>query len=161
MASSPSESSLHFEIGELADKRAAATVTVKEIVQPSPKRKLFQFKKNTHPPIADGIAVRFEHPEVEALQEIPIAVQNATKSPRILMRRLALFAPGDPVPRLMAEEAVALAPGQWVLRRVLLSDRPGAAECKLFLGKGPAAMLHFPKGAPLALASLLAAHEAP
>lgn len=74
------------------------------------------------------------------------------------MQRLALYAPGDPVPRLMAEEVVVRTPGEWVLKGVLLADRPSENTCRLLWNKGEA-KLTFAKGKTLGFDDLLAHHE--
>ena len=63
------------------------------------------------------------------------------------------------MPRLMAEEAVVRAPGEWLLKGVLLSDRPSETQCRLVWNKGEA-RLAFAKGKTLGLRDLLAARDA-
>ncbi len=144
---------LQFEIGAQGDRGPAAQVAVDKLVKPQ-KRGLFRVAA----PVATGIAVRFEQLEVAALDEIPPAVQAFANTRRVHLRRLALFAPGDPVPRLMADEAVVRARGEWILKRVLLADRPSAAECRLTWKNG-VAKLTFPKGATLGVKDLLAVRQ--
>jgi hypothetical protein len=61
----------------------------------------------------------------------------------------------------MAEEATFLSSGEWLLKRVLLADRPAAKECKLVWKPGEEPVLSMAKGNALALNSLLAPPKAP
>lgn len=146
-----------FNIGNLGEKGPAAVVAVDQVVLPAKKATLLKLAKQPVP-VVRGIAVRFEHVQVHALDELPAAVQALTKTSRFQMQRVAFFAPGDPVPRLMAEEAVVRAPGEWLLKGVLLSDRPSQTQCRLVWNKGEA-RLAFAKGKTLGLKSLLAARD--
>ena len=146
-----------FTIGNAGDKGPAATVAVEQVLPPEKKRTLIRLSKEPLP-VVRGIAVRFEQVEAAALDELPAAVQALAKTPRFQMQRVAFFAPGDPVPRLMAEEAVVRAPGEWLLKGVLLSDRPSERECRLVWNKG-VAKLAFPKGKTLGFDDLLAVRE--
>jgi hypothetical protein len=146
-----------FTIGVAGDKGPAARVAVEELVVPEKRRTLLKLSKEALP-VARGIAVRFEQLEAAALDELPAAVQAIAKTAHVQMQRLAFFAPGDPVPRLMAEEAVVRAPGEWILKGVLLADRPSENECRLVWNKG-VARLALAKGKTLEFSDLLAARE--
>ena len=146
-----------FNIGSLGDKGPAAFVDVEQVVLPEKKRTLIRLSKEPLP-VVRGIAVRFEQVEAAALDELPAAVQVLAKTSRFQMQRMAFFAPGDPVPRLMAEEAVVLARGEWILKRVLLADRPSENECRLVWNKG-VAKLAFAKGKTLGFQDLLATRD--
>lgn len=149
-----------FVIGARGDGGGnVAQVVVEKVAPPEKKRGVFLVAKATAP-VATGIAVRFEQIEAKALDEIPAAVKAFAKASSIQMRRLALYAPGDPVPRLMADEALATAPGEWTLKRVLLADRPSAPECKLVWNKG-VPRLAFARGKFLEFTELLAARGKP
>lgn len=151
---------LEFAIGEVEGEAPAASVTVQQVVAAPKKRTLLP--NSNHPvSIADGVAVRFALLKTSALSEMPATLRALSKTTRLQMRRLALFAPGDPVPRLMAEEATFLASGEWLLKRVLLADRPAAKECKLVWKPGEEPVLTLAKGNSLALNSLLAPPKAP
>jgi hypothetical protein len=149
------EGKLQFAIGEVEGEAPAANVTVQQVVA-APKKRTLLPKSNQPVSIADGVAVRFALLNTHALAEMPATLRTLAKSTRLQMRRLALFAPGDPVPRLMAEEATFLASGEWLLKRVLLADRPAAKECKLVWKPGEEPVLSLSKGNSLALNSLLA-----
>ena len=152
---------LEFAIGEVDGEAPAASVTVQQMVD-APKKRTLLPRSNQQASIADGVAVRFALLKTGALLEMPAAVRALSKTTRLQMRRLALFAPGDPVPRLMAEEATFLASGEWLLKRVLLADRPAAKECKLIWKQGEEGpVLSLPKGNSLALNSLLSPPKAP
>jgi hypothetical protein len=151
---------LEFAIGEVEGEEPAASVTVQQVVA-APKKRTLLPGGNKPVAIADGVAVRFALLNPKALAEMPGALRALSKSTRLQMRRLALFAPGDPVPRLMAEEATFLASGEWLLRRVLLADRPAAKECKLVWKTGEEPFLSLAKGNSLALTSLLAPPKVP
>lgn len=151
------QSGYRFNIGNSGDNGPVATVAVEQVVVPEKKRTLLKLGKEPVP-VVRGIAVRFEHVQAGALDELPAAVQALAKTARVQMQRVAFFAPGDPVPRLMAEEAVVLAPGEWVLKGVLLSDRPSETQCRLVWNKGEA-RLSFAKGKSLGLQALLAVRD--
>ena len=147
-----------FAIGVVGDKGPAARVAVEELVVPEKRRTLLKLSKEALP-VARGIAVRFEQLEAAALDELPAAVQAIAKTAHVQMQRVAFFAPGDPVPRLMADEAVVRAPGEWILKGVLLADRPSENECRLVWNKG-VARLALAKGKTLEFSDLLAARDA-
>jgi hypothetical protein len=150
---------LEFAIGEVEGEAPAASVTVQRVVAAPKKRTLLP--NSNHPvSIADGVAVRFALLKTSALSEMPAALRALLRTTQLQMRRLALFAPGDPVPRLMAEETF-LASGEWLLKRVLLADRPAAKECKLVWRPGEEPFLTLAKGNSLALNSLLAPPKTP
>lgn len=148
-----------FAIGARADGGNVAQVVVERVASAEKKRGVFPIAK-ARVPVATGIAVRFEQIEVNVLDEIPTALTVLVKATSIQMRRLSLYAPGDPVPRLMAEEAFVSAPGEWTLKRVLLADRPSATECKLLWGKG-VPRLAFARGKTLEFTELLAERGKP
>jgi hypothetical protein len=154
------EGRLEFALGGVEGDAPAANVTVQQMVA-APKKRTLLPRADKPVSIADGVAVRFSLLRTNALAEMPATLRALSKSTRLQMRRLALFAPGDPVPRLMAEEATFLASGEWLLKRVLLADRPAAKECKLVWKPGDEPFLWLDKGNSLALASLLAPPEAP
>jgi hypothetical protein len=146
---------LEFAIGEADGEAPAANVTVQQMVA-APKKRTLIPRSSKPGSIADGVAVRFALLKTGALSEVPVALRALSKTTRLQMRRLAFFAPGDPVPRLMAEEATFLASGEWLLKRVLLADRPAAKECRLIWKQGEEEpVLSLPKGNSLALNSLL------
>jgi hypothetical protein len=151
---------LEFAIGEGQGEAAVASVTVQQVVA-APKKRTLLPGAGKPVSIADGVAVRFALLKTNALAEMPAALRTLSKSARLQMRRLALFAPGDPVPRLMAEEATFLDSGEWLLKRVLLADRPAAKECKLVWKPGEEPFLSLAKGNSLALQSLLAPPQVP
>jgi len=149
-----------FEVGEAAGRGRVASVEVEQLVKPEKKARFFKGKETA--PVAVGVAVRFQELDVEALDEIPPVVQARTNFQKVQMRRLALYAPGDPVPRLMAEEAVVLSKGEWALKKVLLADRPSAPECRLVWGNGSEPRLAFLRSKKtLPLSELLASRGAP
>ena len=158
-ASNP-EGKLEFAIGEVDGEPPAASVTVQQVVAAPKKRSLLP-RGDQPASIAHGVAVRFAQLKTGALLEVPDALRSLSKTTRLQLRRLALFAPGDPVPRLMAEEATFLASGEWLLKRVLLADRPAAKECKLVWKPGEEPVLALAKGNSLALHSLLSPPKAP
>jgi len=151
------EPGYNFDIGRIAEQGAAAQVAVEEVVHPEKKGRLLRLPKAVLP-IVRGISVRFERIHAAALDEIPAAVQALAKTTRVQMQRVAFFAPGDPVPRLMAAEAVVRSPGEWILKGVLLEGRPSVPECRLVWNKGEA-RLAFSKGKTLGFGELLAAKE--
>jgi hypothetical protein len=151
---------LEFALGAVDGDAPVASVTVQQVV-PAPKKRTLIPRSSKPVSIADGVAVRFSLLRTNALAEMPPTLRALCKSTRLQMRRLALFAPGDPVPRLMAEEATFLASGEWLLKRVLLADRPAAKECKLVWNPGEEPVLSLAKGNSLALASLLATPNVP
>ena len=144
---------INFPIGLQEDGGAVARVVVEQVLQPEKKRGILPPMKSPVP-VATGIAVRFEKLDAAALDEIPGAVKALAKTATFQMRRLSFFAPGDPVPRLMADEVVVKAPGIWNLKRVLLADRPSVAECRLVWASGPP-RLAFAGGRSLELNDLL------
>lgn len=151
---------LEFGIGGADGEAPVASVTVQQVVAAPKKRGLLP-SANKPVSIADGVAVRFALLKPNALAEMPDTLRALSKNARLQMRRLALFAPGDPVPRLMAEEATFLSSGEWLLKRVLLADRPAAKECKLVWKPGEEPFLAMAKGNALALNSLLSPPKAP
>ena len=157
-STSSEKNGYRFHIGGFGDKGPAAFVAVEQVVMPEKRRTLIKLAKEPLP-VVRGIAVRFEQVDASALDELPNAVQALAKTARFQMHRLAFFAPGDPVPRLMAEEVVVRAPGEWLLKGVLMSDRPGESECRLVWNKG-GARLSFAKGKTLGFTDLLAARDA-
>ncbi len=150
---------INFPIGLQGDGCAVAQVAVEQVSQPDKKRSIFNPMRPVVP-VATGIAVRFEKLEAAALDEIPGAVKALVKTASFQMRRLSFFAPGDPVPRLMADEVVVKAPGIWNLKRVLLADRPSVPECRLVWINGPP-RLALSGGRSLELNDLLAAKDRP
>lgn len=153
-------SGFEFEVGEAAGRGPVAIVAIEQVVQPEKKVSFFRAKEIA--PVAVGVAVRFQALEVAALDEIPPVVQARTNAQKVQMRRVALYAPGDPVPRLMAEEALVLAKGEWALKKVLLADRPSAPECRLIWGKGTEPRLAFLRSKKaLPLNELLASRDVP
>lgn len=151
---------LEFVIGEVQGEAPAANVTVQKLV-PAPKKRSLLPSAAKPFSIAEGVAVRFALLKTNALAEMPATLRTLSKTARLQMKRLALFAPGDPVPRLMAEEATFLSSGEWLLKRVLLADRPSAKECKLVWKPGEEPVLALAKGNSLALQSLLGPPQAP
>jgi hypothetical protein len=151
---------LEFVIGGVPGEVPAANVTVQQVV-PAPRKRSLLPTTGKPVSIADGVAVRFALLKTNALAEMPATLRTLSKTARLQMRRLAFFAPGDPVPRLMAEEATFLSSGEWLLKRVLLADRPAAKECKLVWKPGEEPVLTLAKGNSLALQSLLAPPQAP
>ena len=156
----PADPKLEFALGAAGGESAVANVTVQQLVA-APKKKALLLKSNKTGSIASGVAVRFALLKTRVLAEMPAALRSLSNSPNLQMHRFSLFAPGDPVPRLMAEEATFLDSGEWLLKRVLLADRPAAKECKLVWKPGQEPVLSLAKGNSLALASLLAANETP
>jgi hypothetical protein len=154
------DAKLEFALGAAGGETPVANVTVQQVVA-APKKKALLLKSNKTGQIADGVAVRFAMLKTRVLAEMPAALRTLSNSPNLQMRRLSLFAPGDPVPRLMAEEATFLNSGEWLLKRVLLADRPAAKECKLVWKPGQEPVLSLAKGNSLALNSLLASNETP
>jgi hypothetical protein len=159
-AAESSPRGLEFALGGADGEAPVASVTVQQVVAAPKKRGLLP-TSNKPVSIADGVAVRFALLKTDALAEMPATLRALSKNARLQMRRLALFAPGDPVPRLMAEEATFLSSGEWLLKRVLLADRPAAKECKLVWKPGEEPVLSMAKGNALALNSLLAPPKAP
>ncbi|MEI6870789.1 MAG: hypothetical protein WCL08_00765 [Verrucomicrobiota bacterium] len=149
---------LTFPIGKAEGAAPAAQVTVEKVVQMRKKQSMFRPKIMAQ--VACGIAVRFEQPSAAAFAEIPAAVRAlgivSAKSKQLFLKRLAIFAPGDPVPRLMADEALVDAKGEWILKRALFADRRGAADCRLVWGKDGEAKFTFPKGNAVEFNALLA-----
>lgn len=156
-AQTPSQP-LTFPVGQAEGSAPAARVTVEKVVQMRKKQSIFQPK--TLAQVACGIAVHFEQPSAAALAEIPAAVRAlgiiSAKSKRLFFKRLAIFAPGDPVPRLMADEALVGPKGEWVLKRALFADRRGASDCRLVWGKDGEAKFTFAKGEAVEFHALLA-----
>jgi len=150
---------LSFPIGQVEGAAPAAQVTVEKVV-PMRKKRSFLHPAATVAQVAVGIAVRFEQPNAAALAEIPETVRSlvkfSAKSKHLLIKRLAIFAPGDPVPRLMVDEAHVGSKGEWVFKRALFSDRRGASDCRLVWDKTGEAKFTFSKGSPLDFSNLLA-----
>jgi hypothetical protein len=157
-AQTPSQA-LSFPIGQMEGAAPAAQVTVEKVVPIRKKRSLLHPRASVAQ-VAFGIAVRFEQPRAAALAEIPETLRSlikfSAKSKIFLIRRLAIFAPGDPVPRLMADEAHVSPKGEWIFKRALFFDRRGAADCRLVWDKAGEAKFTFPKGSPLEFSNLLA-----
>lgn len=151
------KSGFSFAIGTRNEAGTVAQVVVQEVAPAEGRRGLLKMMKPA-PLVFRGVAVRFEQVEAEALDEIPAVLKAFGKNPAFQLRRLSFYAPGDPVPRLIADEALTNVRGEWVLRRVLMADRPSAAECKLVWGKGPP-RLAFAKGNSLAFSELLGPRE--
>ena len=149
--------SLNFAIGVQPEGGTVAQVVVEDVVRPEARRGLLKIIRNPAP-VVTGVAVRFEQIEAGALDEIPPVIKALTKAQAVQWRRLSFYAPGDPVPRLMADEVLVKAPGEWRLKRVLLADRPSAPECKLVWSRGQA-RLAFPGGEALVFKDLLAPRE--
>ena len=150
---------LTFPIGQVDGAAPAAQVTVEKVV-PMRKKRSFFHPAATVAQVAFGIAVRFEQPSAAALAEIPETVRTlakfSAKSKHLLLKRLSIFAPGDPVPRLMADEAHMGPKGEWVFKRAFFSDRRGASDCLLVWDKTGEAKFTFAKGSPLGFSNLLA-----
>jgi hypothetical protein len=151
------EAPYSFDIGKVADHGAAAQVAVEEVVHPEKKRGLLKLPRAAIS-IVRGISVRFERIQGTALDEIPAVIHALAKTTRVQMHRVAFFAPGDPVPRLMAAEVVVHSRGEWILKGVLVPDRPSIPECRLLWNKGEP-RLAFARGATVELNELLAARE--
>ena len=162
-ATTPRE--LRFSLGESGERPPAATVTVKEVVTAPKKRTLLSntllAKTNKTEPVLREVSVRFAELKLHVLFELPETLRSLQPAPRLQIQRLALFAPGEPVPRLMAEEALEQASGDWLLKRVLLADRPSAKECRLILRAGVEPKLALSKDRVLALNSLMASVQTP
>jgi hypothetical protein len=154
------EAGFEFEVGAALGREPVASVEVEQFMRPEKKSGLFKGREAAV--VAVGVAVRFQKLAMEALDEIPHVVRARTNFQKVQMRRLALYAPGDPVPRLMAEEAVVLSNGVWALKKVLLADRPSAPECRLVWGKGSEPGVTFLRSKKtLPLSELLASRRAP
>jgi hypothetical protein len=132
-------------------------VVVEEVTPPEGRRSLLKIVKPPQP-VVRGVAVRFEQIDATALDEIPTILKAFAKTPAFQLRRLSFYAPGDPVPRLIADEVLTNARGEWVMKRVLIADRPSAAECKLVWAKGPP-RLSLAKGSALGFSELLGPRE--
>jgi hypothetical protein len=134
----PGLSGLQFPVGQPADQ-PAAKVAIAEITQGAQKR---GFLKIALLPlvVANGLQIRFLRPDPTVFAEVSETLHSFTKLNAQEFTRIECFAPEDPAPRLLAEQA-SPGPERWTFRKVRLRTASSAielSECTLAL-TGPTA----------------------
>jgi hypothetical protein len=134
----PGLSGLQFPVGQPAEQ-TSAKVAIEEVIQGAQKR---GFLKIALLPLAsaNGVQVHFLRPDPAVFLEITDTLRALTKLDAQEFNRIELFAPGETVPRFVAEQA-SPTPGGWTFKRARFHSSAcdiGVPECFLSLG-GPSA----------------------
>lgn len=136
LSAKPGLSGLQFPVGQPADQ-PSARVSIGEVAQGAQKR---GFLRIAVLPLAsaNGVQIRFLRPDPSVFQEITDTLRSLTKLDAQEFNRIELFAPGETVPRFVAEQASPM-PGGWTFKRARFHSAAGdigVPECFLSLG-GP------------------------
>ena len=111
--------------------------------------------------VAEGVSVRFERLDLQPLPGLVEKLRALANVKRLEIRNLTLYAPGDSVPRLIANEVEARPDGGWTLKGVLLAGRPSMSNCVLSVGETGALSITAGMKKPLVLQSLMAEIDNP
>ena len=133
----PGLSGLQFPVGQPADQ-PSAKVAIEEVIQGAQKR---GFLKIALLPLtsANGVQIRFLRPDPAVFLEITATLRALTKLEAQELNRIEIFAPGDPIPRFVAELASPNA-DSWTFKRARFHSGASTItlpECSLSLS-GPA-----------------------
>ena len=152
LSARPSLSGLQFPVGQPADQ-PSAKVAIEEVVQGAQKR---GFLRIALLPLAaaNGVQIRFLRADPSAFLEITDTLRSLTKLEAQEFNRIEIFAPGDPIPRFVAEQASPKA-DSWVFKRARFHSGASTIaipECSLSLsgpssGQFSAKSMH-PEGTP-------------
>ena len=129
----PGLSGLQFPVGQPADQ-PSAKVAIEEVIQGAQKR---GFLKIALLPLAsaNGVQIRFLRPDPAVFLEITATLRALTKLEAQELNRIEIFAPGDPIPRFVAEQA-SPRPDAWSFKRARFHSAGtliGVPECSLSL----------------------------
>ena len=153
----PIAKNLRFPLTSKDDKETVAEVTVERIAKDTHKKTLSEIMRFDwfSGVVADGVSVRFQRLNIQALPGLPEKLRALAKVKRIEIHHLSIYAPGDSVPRLIAGEVETRPDGTWSLKRVLLADRASMNNCTLSISVDGEIRIATALGKPLALRSLL------
>jgi hypothetical protein len=142
---------------------AVATVTVERIAKDSQRKSLSEIVRLdwSTPFIAEGVSVRFERLELQPLPSLFEKLRTLANVKRLEIRHLTLYAPGDSVPRLIANEVETRPDGGWTLKGVLLAGRPSMKNCVLNVGETGELCVTAGFKKPLVLQALMAEVDNP
>jgi hypothetical protein len=128
---------LKFPLAPKAGAPAVANVTVERIAKDSERKTLSEIVSLDWSSIfiAEGVSVRFERVDLKPLPGLVEKLRTLANVKRLEIRHLTLYAPGDSVPRLIANEVEARPDGGWTLKGVLLAGRPSMNNCVLSVGE--------------------------
>jgi hypothetical protein len=148
----PKLSGLRFPAGQPASQ-PAAKVEIEEVVQGAQKR---GFLRVALLPLAaaNGVQIHFFRPDPSVFQEITDTLRSLTQLDAQEFHWLQVFAPGDPVPRFVAEEASSHSDG-WTFKKARFHcgvSSVSVLECTLSV-TGPSAGQFQPKNAQSAHSS--------
>jgi hypothetical protein len=138
VSAKPGLSGLQFPVGQPADQ-PAAKVSIAEITQGAQKRGFLKIA--LLPQVAaTGVQIHFLRPDPSVFLEISETLRSLSKLDAQEFHRIECFAPGDPLPRLVAEQA-SPTPDGWTFKKVRF--HPASApvdvpECSLSV-TGPSA----------------------
>lgn len=142
---------------------AVATVTVERIAKDSQRKSLSEIVRLDWSKsfVAEGVSVRFERLDLQPLPSLVEKLRTLANVKRLEIRNLTLYAPGDSVPRLIANEVEARPDGGWTLKGVLLAGRPSMNNCVLSTGETGELRITAGLKKPLLLQSLMAEVDNP
>jgi hypothetical protein len=142
---------------------AVANVTVERIAKDSQRKSLSEIVRLDWSTsfIAEGVTVRFERLDLQPLLGLVEKLRTLANVKRLEIRNLALYAPGDSVPRLIANEVEARTDGGWALKGVLLAGRPSMNNCVLSIDETGELRLTAGMKKPLLLQSLMSEVDNP
>ncbi len=142
---------------------AVANVTVERIAKDSQRKSLSEIVRLDWSTsfVAEGVSVRFERLDLQPLTGLIEKLRTLANVKRLEIRNLTLYAPGDSVPRLIANEVEARPDGGWTLKGVLLAGRPSMNNCVLSIGETGELRITAGMKKPLTLQSLMAEVDNP
>ena len=154
---------LKFPLATKAGAPSVATVTVERIAKDSQRKSLSEIVRLDWSTsfVAEGVSVRFERLDLQPLPGLVEKLRALANVKRLEIRNLTLYAPGDSVPRLIANEVEARPDGGWTLKGVLLAGRPSMKNCVLSIGETGELCITAGMKKPLALQSVMAEVDNP
>jgi hypothetical protein len=154
---------LHFPLALKAGAPPVAAVTVERIAKDSQRKSLPEIVRLDWSTsfIAEGVSVRFERLDLQPLLGLIEKLRTLANVKRLEIRNLTLYAPGDSVPRLIANEVEARPDGGWALKGVLLAGRPSMNNCVLSIAETGELRITAGMKKPLVLKSLMAEVDNP
>ena len=154
---------LKFPLVMKAGATSVANVTVERIAKDSQRKSLSEIVRLDWSTsfVAEGVTVRFERLDLQPLLGIVEKLRALANVKRLEIRNLTLYAPGDSVPRLIANEVEARPDGGWTLKGVLLAGRPSMNNCVLSIDEAGELRLTAGMKKPLQLQSLMSEVDNP
>ncbi len=154
---------IRFSLTAKDPPTAVAEVSVERIAKETRKRTISEIMRLDwfSGIIAEGVTVRFQRMDLQALPSVPEKIRALAKVKRLEIHHLSIYAPGDSVPRLIAGEVEMRPDSTWSLKRVLLAGRSSMNNCTLRVGADGEIRISTALGKPLALRALLSEIDNP